>query len=157
MNDQRHIFVGRDGTEWFRDPRMGIEDRLKDYGPTDLARVREANFPTVNERDEWPAATWTVNVASLEASGEGGDKDTARYNASVLFTVTTPSGNASCPMHLELLQVENREMDGMRIQMPTQYDEVYEALCAVYEPQPRYQTIIFGGREYIAYCVPHSE
>jgi hypothetical protein len=133
---------------------MGSEQRLKDLGPTELAAIREANFPTVNESDGWPAATWTINDSSLEMSGEGGDDDPARLNASVMFHITQPSGSTAVPMHLELLEVTNDE-DGF--QTAVQFDGVYESLCGVYEPDGRYQTITFGGREYIAYYVPHSE
>lgn len=148
--DRRHILVARDGTEWFRDPRLGQEDRLTDYDPNHVAQIRAANFPIVNESDDWPAAMLVYQLDSLELTGDEDDLE-ARLNTSLILQVQADNGWTAVPMHVEFLAVRKDEDGGLFSDYAPGH---IDALTEIYEVE--FQTIQIRGREYIAYAIPHG-
>ena len=57
-----------------------------------------------------------------------------------------------CPMHLEARQVGQNE-DGQTF---AEYEEDYDSLRRLYEPDGNFATATINGREYVLFAVPFS-
>lgn len=157
MNDDRHILVMEDGTEWLRDPRFDSEQRLKDM-PQEMADDFRRVLPIRQESQGYNPATMHVflELGKDAYDWDGSEDDpTSRFTYPVQVHVHHGDIDAVTNMHLHGVAVHQDEFGVQQADDPL-FTEDLDLLTGISNPDHPYYTVTLeNGRSYVVFAVPY--